>query len=210
VVTEGVFSMDGDRAPLGELTKAVERHDALLYLDDAHGAFVEGETGRGSPEAAGVDPARLFYMGTLGKALGCQGGFLAGPSALIRTLHNRARTFIYATALATPVAAAALEALHVLERDPAPQAQLAQRVGRLHAGLRRGAVPPSHIVPVIVGASRRARELSASLLERGHWAPAIRPPTVPEGAARLRLSVTALHTDEQIDQLVDALHDVTS
>ncbi|MBI3322949.1 MAG: aminotransferase class I/II-fold pyridoxal phosphate-dependent enzyme, partial [Candidatus Omnitrophica bacterium] len=111
VVTEGVFSMDGDRAPLAELLDVVQRHDAFLYVDDAHGAGVLGDTGRGSPEEAGVPHEHLLYMGTLGKALGAQGGFVAGPAPLIALLHNRARPFIYATALAPPAAAAALEAL---------------------------------------------------------------------------------------------------
>lgn len=104
VVTEGVFSMDGDRAPLAQLADVVNAHDALLYLDDAHGAFVLGATGRGSPEAAGVAHGSMIYMGTLGKALGSQGGFVVGSKALVDFLRNRARHFIYATALATPVA----------------------------------------------------------------------------------------------------------
>lgn len=205
VVTEGVFSMDGDRAPLAELLDVVQRHDAFLYVDDAHGAGVLGDTGRGSPEAAGVPHEHLLYMGTLGKALGAQGGFVAGPAPLIKLLHNRARPFIYATALAPPAAAAALEALRIVREDPAPRARLRRNVERLGARLD---VPASHIIPVIVGSARKACELSAGLLARGILAPAIRPPTVPEGTARLRLSVSALHTDEQIDALICALRDV--
>ena len=100
IVTEGVFSMEGDRAPLAELAELAESHDAMVYVDDAHGAFVVGATGRGTPEAAGLPQARFLYMGTLGKALGCQGGFVVGPTPLIELLRNRARTFIYTTALA--------------------------------------------------------------------------------------------------------------
>ncbi|MBI3087970.1 MAG: 8-amino-7-oxononanoate synthase [Candidatus Omnitrophica bacterium] len=223
VVTEGVFSMDGDAAPLRELREVVDAHGALLYVDDAHGAFAVGETGRGSPERAGIAHEAVLYMGTLGKALGCQGGFLAGPRVFLDLLHNRARTFIYATALAVPVAAAAMEALRLIEEDSTPRARLARHVTTLHqrlASLFRGhdmrnsdrtqyRVPgnPSHIIPIIAGTSAAARRLSQRLWDRGIWAPAIRPPTVPDGTARLRLSVTALHTDEQLDQLVDALRD---
>ena len=212
VVTEGVFSMDGDRAPVSELLDVVKAHDALLYLDDAHGAFVVGATGRGSPEAAGVSHDALLYMGTLGKALGCQGGFVVGPRALIEFLQNRARQFIYATALAVPVVAGALEALRLVEDDPSFRTQLAHNIQRVHAHLRSlerlREVAPSHILPIIVGSSRRARELSDFLQQRGIWAPAIRPPTVPEGTARLRISLSALHTEPQIDQLAEALEEL--
>jgi len=209
LVTEGVFSMDGDRAPLAQLLDVAEAHDAVLYLDDAHGAFVLGATGRGTPEAAGISLERFLYMGTLGKALGCQGGFVAGPQALIRLLHNRARTFLYATALAVPVTAAALEALQVLKEEPERRVHLEQRARTLHARLQSLGMPgvpmASHIVPLVVGESARALALASRLQERGIWAPAIRPPTVPKGTARLRLSVTALHTDAHIDALIAAL-----
>lgn len=222
VVTEGVFSMDGDRAPLNPLLDVARDHDAILYVDDAHGAFVLGPTGRGSPEAAGLTHQDFLYMGTLGKALGAQGGFVVGPRTLIDALVNRARPFIYATALAVPVAAAALEALAVIQEEPALRTRLSQRVERLHERLNtlpfRGhnvgnssrtqyGVPgkKSHIVPILVGSAQAACALSAALREQGIWAPAIRPPTVPANTARLRLSVTALHTDAHVDQLVQTL-----
>lgn len=213
VVTEGVFSMDGDRAPLAALVGAAEAHDALVYVDDAHGAFVCGATGRGTPEAEDVPLERVVYMGTLGKALGAQGGFVVGPEALIEYLHNRARPFMYTTALAVPVAAAAAEALQLLAREPQHRATLQERVSRLHRGLsalsRADVGQPSHIMPAIVGGTRQALALAQALRDRGIWAPAIRPPTVPAGTARLRLSVTAHHTTEQIDALVDALHQLS-
>lgn len=211
IVTEGIFSMDGDRPPLSALLDVAERYDAVLYLDDAHGAFVLGDAGRGTPEAAGISHDRLLYMGTLSKALGCQGGFLAGPRALIEILHNRARTFIYETALAVPIAAAATEALQVLAESPQLRDALRQRVMRLHERLATIATLPhdaSHIVPLILGDARRAMETSHRLWERGVWAPAVRPPTVPEATARLRLSVTALHSDAHIDALADALREI--
>jgi len=209
IVTEGVFSMEGDRAPLQAMAEVAQRHEALVYLDDAHGAFVIGETGRGSPEAAGVPHERFLYMGTLGKGLGCQGGFVIGPRVLIESLHQRARTFIYATALAVPVAAAASEALR-LAAEPQARERLSERAAQLHErlvalGLRPASAGPSHIVPVVVGEASRASALAVRLWDRGIWAPAIRPPTVPEGAARLRLSVTALHRAEHVDMLVEAL-----
>jgi len=212
VVTEGVFSMDGDRAPLADLLEVTQSHEALLYVDDAHGCFVLGDTGRGSPEAAGVPHDAFLYMGTLGKALGCQGGFVVGPRTLIELVHNRARTFIYATALAVPVAAAAREALRIVRDDPAPRAGLSRNVQHLHARLSGcPGIPtqaPSHIVPVVVGSAHRTQELAAQLGARGILAPAIRPPTVPEGTSRLRLSVSALHTDAHIDALASALREL--
>ena len=214
VVTEGLFSMEGECAPLAELLQVAERHGATVYVDDAHGAFVLGATGRGAPEAAEISHERFLYMGTLGKALGCQGGFVAGPRMLIDYLHNRARTFIYTTALAVPVAAAAAAALQLLQDEPGRRERLQDRVRRLEGrlasivGARASATSP--IVPVIVGAPQQALDLAARVWDRGCWAPAIRPPTVPEGTARLRLSVTALHTDAHIDALVEALRDALS
>ncbi|MBI4354621.1 MAG: 8-amino-7-oxononanoate synthase [Candidatus Omnitrophica bacterium] len=218
VVTEGVFSMEGDRAPLKELLGVTRREGALLYVDDAHGAFATGATGRGTPEVEGLvrhtasadrhEP--MIYMATLGKALGCQGGFVAGSSSLIRLIQNRARSFIYETAQSPPVVAAACEALDVIEQEPSHREALARNVERIHQGLRKASDTFTHIVPIVVGTSRRARELSASLFEQGIFAPAIRPPTVPEGTARLRLSVTALHTEEQIDHLAHVLRQAVS
>jgi len=211
LVTEGVFSMDGDRAPLGALVDVARMSEAVLYLDDAHGAFVLGATGRGSPEAAGLVHEDFLYIGTLGKALGCQGGFVVGPRTLIAALHNRARTFLYATALAPPIVAAAREALCLLEEEPQWRAQLAARSRLLYERLGAiGIAPtagPSHIIPIIIGASGTALQVARHLEERGIWAPAIRPPAVPDGTARLRLSITALHTSAHIHALAEALHD---
>jgi len=206
VVTEGLFSMDGDQAPLRELLSAADAHGAILYVDDAHGAFALGPTGRGTPEACRVPHSRLLYFGTLGKALGCQGGFLVGPAPLIEYLHNRSRTFIYSTALSVPVVAASLAALTIVSREPERRARLWQRVRQL-AG---HAAPPwtgeaSYILPVMAGTAERAGQWAAALWRRGAWAPAIRPPTVPRGTARLRISVTAAHTASHVDALGRAL-----
>lgn len=205
VVTEGIFSMEGDAAPLSDLLDAAERHGASVYLDDAHGAFAAGATGRGSPEAAGCAHDRFLYMGTLGKALGCQGGFAAGPRPFIELIRNRARTYVYTTALAVPVAAAACDALRVVAGEPSHAERLRSNVARLHHALPPSRRSPSHIVPVMAGEPAAALRLADRLWAQGIWAPAIRPPTVPRGTARLRLSVTAAHTEEHIDALVQAL-----
>ena len=212
IVSEGVFSMDGDTAPLPELLRVAHEHEALVYLDDAHGVFATGPQGRGTPEVCGVPHGAMGYMGTLGKALGCQGGFVIGSRAFLDVVRNRARTFLYSTALAVPVVAAALEAVALLEDDSEPRARLARNVQELHRQLRAAAwcLPahgqaPSHIVPLVVGGSHQAMRLSAGLLSRGIFVPAIRPPTVPDGTARLRISLSALHTPQQIQTLVQAL-----
>jgi 7-keto-8-aminopelargonate synthetase-like enzyme len=236
IVTEGLFSMDGDYSPLAEFVEVAQAYDAMVYVDDAHGAFVLGETGRGTPEAAGVSHERLLYMGALGKGLGCQGGFVVGPRTLTDFLHNRARTFIYTTALAVPVAAAAVAALRLLNEEPQRRELLRERVARLRErlasfhlpappallrgakqseadGAQAGGMPlsvTSHIVPVVVGQTQQTLDLARQLWDRGVWAPAIRPPTVPEGAARLRLSITSLHTDAHINALAHALQETLS
>jgi 8-amino-7-oxononanoate synthase len=211
IVTEGVFSMEGDCAPLTALIEVAEAHGAMVYVDDAHGAFVLGQTGRGSPESAGVLHERFLYMGTLGKGLGCQGGFVVGPGTLIDFLRNRARTFIYTTALAVPVVAAAVAALDLLRAEPQRRTLLQARVRRLQERLTVPSATPlsvsSHIVPVVVGQTQQALDLAGALWDRGLWVPAIRPPTVPEGSARLRLSISALHTEAHIDALAGALQE---
>ncbi|MBI2885261.1 MAG: 8-amino-7-oxononanoate synthase [Candidatus Omnitrophica bacterium] len=209
IVTEGIFSMEGDAAPLRELVEAAERHQAVVYLDDAHGAFAVGPTGRGSPEHAGVPHDRVIYMGTLGKALGCQGGFVVGPTPLVSVLRTRARTFIYTTALAVPVAAAADAALSVVEQDPSARERLTRNVLDVRARLAAAALPVlpqgSHIVPVRLGSTERACRVAQALVERGLYAPAIRPPTVPQGTARLRISISALHAPGDVARLADVL-----
>jgi 8-amino-7-oxononanoate synthase len=211
IVTEGIFSMDGDSAPLAALADAAARAGAVIYLDDAHGAFVAGAAGRGTPESAGLPHADFLYMGALGKALGCQGGFVAGPATLVDFLRNHARAFIYTTAPAVPVMAAAVRALELLAQEPERRDMLHARAARLHrklCALPGVAIPPaSHILPVVIGDTPRVSSIAERLSAAGHWAPAIRPPTVPDGTARLRLSATALHTEAQIDALADALQE---
>jgi len=211
VATDGVFSMDGDLAPLPEIARLARAHGALLMVDDAHGTGVLGE-GAGSVHHFGLTAADVpVQMGTLGKALGTYGAFVAGSHDLIAFLVHRARSFIYTTAPPPAVAAATLAALEIV-RGPEGKVlrtQLAGNRARLAEGLRSlgHTVPddPTPILPVVVGDAARAVALSEGLLERGVLAPAIRPPTVPEGTSRLRLTVMATHTPQNIDRALDAL-----
>ncbi|MBI3323270.1 MAG: 8-amino-7-oxononanoate synthase [Candidatus Omnitrophica bacterium] len=212
VVTEGVFSMDGDIAPLPEILEVVRRHDGWLLLDDAHGTGVLGESGRGTLEHFGIGPEGILQMGTLSKALGSLGGYVAGPRAVVETLVNRARSFIYTTAPSPADAAAALAALRVIRREPGLRRRLWESVRRWREGLRRIGWPllagESPIVPVRTGSVHRTMEAARALLERGVYAPGIRPPTVPAGSARIRTSVTALHTEEEMDAALRAFEAV--
>ena len=208
VATDTVFSMDGDVADVARLAQLCERHDAWLVLDDAHGIGVLGETGRGSLEHFGMASERIVYMATLGKALGSHGAFVAGHAAVVEWILQRARTYIFSTALPAASAAAATAALDLLEDDPSIVATLRERIVRLRE--RAGALPglqPSFtaIQPIVVGDARAATQASRRLLEHGFLVPAIRPPTVPQGTSRLRVSLSAAHGAGDIDALADAL-----
>lgn len=208
VVTEGVFSMDGDIAPAPELLEMARRHDGWFLLDDAHGTGVLGENGRGTLEHFGMRTEEVVQAGTLSKALGSLGGYVAGPRAVIETLVNRARSFIYTTAPSPADAAAALAALRVVQREPERRRRLWANTRRWTEGLRRAGwglvANMSPIVPVRVGPNRETMTLSRALLERGVYAPGIRPPTVPAGSARIRTSITAQHTEEDLEQALQA------
>jgi 8-amino-7-oxononanoate synthase len=212
VATDTVFSMDGDLAPLPRLAALCERHDAWLVLDDAHGIGVLGRQGRGAPDHFGVASPRIVHMATLGKALGGYGAFVAGAPQLLDWLVQRARTLIYSTALPPMAAGVAIEALALLQDDAAPLANLHARIARFRAaaGAAGLAVADSTtaIQPLVLGDSARALEASARLLERGCYVPAIRPPTVPRGGARLRVSLSAAHAPADVDHLVASLREV--
>ena len=212
VVTDGVFSMDGDVAPLPELYKVVGQSDATLVVDDAHGTGVMGETGRGTVEHCGLEGQPIVQMGTLSKALGGLGGFVAGSRDLINYLMNRARPFIYTTALPPALAAAAIAALEVIEAEPERRARLWSLRHRLHEGIRQVGFDTldsqSPIIPLLVGDTDAALALSEALLAHDIYAPAIRPPTIPAGTSRIRMSVTAGHTPEQIDYVLEALRTI--
>jgi 8-amino-7-oxononanoate synthase len=212
VVTDAVFGMDGDAAPLREIVELCERHGAMLYLDEAHSTGVLGPTGAGLAEALGVAGRVDVVMGTLGKALGSFGAFVAGSEPLVDWLVSRARTFVFTTALPPPSVAAAIAALDVIEAEPERRARLDSLSARMKAGLTALGFPMNAVVapifPVVLGEEIRALEASRRLRERGFHVKAIRPPTVPPGTSRLRVSLTASHTPEQVDAFLAALREV--
>jgi 8-amino-7-oxononanoate synthase len=203
IVTDSVFSMDGDRAPLTALVALAERYHSWLMLDEAHATGVLGPRGAGLAEADGVTARVTVHMGTLGKALGGAGAYVAGSQGLIDLLVNRARSFVYTTGLPPAAVAAAGAALELVAAEPERRAMLARHARRLREGL--GALGltawgDTHIVPLVVGDNQTALRLAAALEARGVLGHAIRPPTVPDGTARLRLAPMATHTDAQIDE----------
>ena len=211
IVTDSLFSMDGDLAPLADLADLAERHACMLLVDEAHATGVFGPHGRGIAEQLGVEAGVHVRVGTLSKALGAMGGFVAGRRSLIDWLANRARPYVFSTALAPPVAAAAACALDIVRDEPFRRRELLERSADLTSRLRAQGwqIGPtaSQIIPLVVGEPARAVELSANLAARGYWAPAIRPPSVPAGSARLRISLSWAHEPEMIDGLIAALAD---
>ncbi len=210
VVVDGVFSMDGDTAPLAELARVCRMHDAWLMVDDAHGFGVLGERGVGSTEAARLAPDAVpILMATLGKALGTAGAFVAGSEQLIEGLIQQSRNYIYTTALPPAVAAASLEALALVTEEAWRRDYLATLIHRFRLGAEQLGLPllpsASAIQPLLVGDASRALALSARLRERGFLIGAIRPPTVPAGTSRLRITLSAAHSETQVDQLLDQL-----
>jgi 8-amino-7-oxononanoate synthase len=213
IVVDAVFSMDGALFPLDALAEVAERHGAWTYVDDAHGTGVLGREGRGSPEHWGVEGRIDVVMGTLGKALGTAGAFVAGSEVLREWLLNRARSFVFTTGSPPAVAAAALAALRIAEEEPWRRARLRANARRLREGLAAlgrpaPGEPDGHIVPVLVGEAEETMRAGRRLLERGFLAGAVRPPTVPAGTSRLRLTLSAAHTPEQIDGLLAAIREV--
>ncbi len=209
IVTDSLFSMDGDLAPLAELADLAERYDAMLLIDEAHATGVFGPRGRGVAEHLGVEDRTAVRVGTLSKALGGVGGFVVGSRTLIDWLVNRARPYIYSTAGPAAAAAAALAALEVVEQEPQRRTALLERAADLRARLAEQGWDigrsASQIIPILLGDPQRAVAMAARLREQGIFVPAIRPPTVPEGEACLRISLTYAHTAEMIERLLAAL-----
>lgn len=210
IASDGVFSMDGDTAPVAALATAARATGAWLMIDDAHGVGVLGERGGGLLDAVGATPDDVpILVGTLGKALGSFGAFVAGASELIEYLVQQARTYLYTTALPPAVATATLAALALARRESWRRALLDERIRRFRAGARQLGLPLAEsatpIQPILVGDNRLALEVSARLRAAGFWVGAIRPPTVPVGTARLRVTLTAAHGDVQVDGLLEAL-----
>jgi 8-amino-7-oxononanoate synthase len=209
IVSDTVFSMDGDLAPIAELLELAERYDAWLVLDDAHGFGVLGERGRGALEQARIRSPRIAYMATLGKAAGVYGAFVAGEKVLIETLVQRARTYIYTTATPALLACALRASLKLIERESWRRAHLARLIATLKTALRASAwqLMPSDtaIQPLVIGASTDAVALSEQLAACGFLVPAIRPPTVARGTARLRISLSADHRIDDVEGLAAAI-----
>jgi len=210
VVVEGVYSMDGDLHPLADAAAVARRHGAFLYVDDAHATGVVGPGGRGSAAHWGVEGAADVTVGTLGKAFGAAGAFVAGGAVLREWLLNRARSFVFTTASPPALAAGARAALAAAAAEPWRRERVRAvarrlRAGLAAAGLRAPGADDAHIVPVPVGDAGRTARAGEALRARGVLVGAIRPPTVPAGAARLRLSASAAHTDADVDAAVRAV-----
>ncbi len=217
IVTDAVFSMDGDIADVHAMLALAERHDALLLLDDAHGFGVIGPQGRGCAAHFGLRgdaaSARLLYMATLGKAAGVAGAFVAGSEVIIEWLLQSTRSYIFATA-APPMLATALQAsVQLIERGDTRRSHLQALIARLRNGLTRGlqhsawqlGESSTAIQPLMIGSNEGALAAMAGLRQRGLWVPAIRPPTVPPGTARLRIALSASHSFTDVDRLIEAL-----
>ncbi|MDQ4129658.1 MAG: 8-amino-7-oxononanoate synthase [Actinomycetota bacterium] len=208
LVTDGVFSMDGDLAPLEELCDAAERHNAALVVDDAHGSAIIGPDGRGTAAALGCEGRVHAVVGTLSKALGSTGGFVATSRAVAKWLHNRARPFIFDTAPSGPAIAAAQAALRIARASPDRRQRALRLARRLADGLRAVGVavnePEACIVPIPVGDNRGVLDAMEGLVARGVLVVAIRPPSVPDGTARLRATVMATHSEADVELAVSA------
>ncbi|MDE2120245.1 MAG: 8-amino-7-oxononanoate synthase [Betaproteobacteria bacterium] len=210
IISDAVFSMDGDVAPLPELLALAERFDALLLIDDAHGFGVRGPAGAGSAAAAGLRSPRLLYMATLGKAAGVAGAFVAGSDEAVEFLMQRTRSYIFATAAPPAVAETLRASLRVIADEEWRRQRLGELIAlvrgeaRLPVGWRLGA-SDTPVQPLVIGANDATLQAMQALWERGLWVPAIRPPTVPPGSARLRLSLSAAHTPADLRQLLDAI-----
>lgn len=209
IVSDAVFSMDGDIAPVPQLLALCERHDAFLLLDDAHGFGVIGSHGAGVLEHYGLASARIVYMATLGKAAGVYGAFVAADNALVELLVNRARSYIYTTAPPPLLAVALMESIEIVAAADERRGQLARLVGMLKqaADTLPGTLLPSAtpIQPLVLGAPEAATQAMRRLLEAGLVVPAVRPPTVPRGTARLRISLSAAHSVSDVERLIAAL-----
>jgi 8-amino-7-oxononanoate synthase len=207
IVTDGVFSMDGDIAKLQDLVFLSEKYGAILMVDDAHGAGVLGKTGRGTLEHTGVSGRVHIQMGTLGKAFGSFGAYAAGSKDVIDFLINRARSLIFSTALPPSVCAASIAGIDIVEQDSECRDRLSKNRNKFANGLKSIGINTENsetpIIPIIIGDSGQALKVAEKLFECGIYAPAIRPPTVPTNAARIRTTITAAHTDDDIDTALD-------
>ncbi|MCK4865750.1 MAG: 8-amino-7-oxononanoate synthase [Gammaproteobacteria bacterium] len=214
IITDGVFSMDGDLAPIDTLVKLANKNNATLMVDDAHGIGVLGEKGRGVIEHFNLDNKQVpILVGTLGKAFGTAGAFVTGSEDLIETLIQKSRGYIFTTAMPAAVAAATRTSLQLLEKESWRREKLQSLISQFRKGVSELGFElidsMTSIQPIIIGSSEKALALSEKLLEKNILISAIRPPTVPEGTARLRITFSATHTEEQVDKLLAILNEVT-
>jgi len=211
VVTESLFSMEGHTAALGEIVEAARRHGAMVMVDDAHATGVIGASGAGGLEPFQMSGREVdLVMGTLGKALASSGAFVCASREVIELITNRARTFIFTTGPSPAAAAAAIEALRIMDEEPWRRRRALCHASRVRealvgAGLDTPSLDPSPIVPVVLGEPDRAMQACEAMLEAGVFVQGIRPPTVPEGTSRLRITTCAGHTEEQVDRLINEL-----
>jgi 8-amino-7-oxononanoate synthase len=214
VVTDSVFSMDGNLAPLPEILALCERHDAWLVIDDAHGFGTIGAHGRGALEHFNLRSPNLVYMGTLGKAAGVGGAFVAAHASVIELMIQRARPYIYTTAAPPALAHALMASIDIIEGDEGAsrrahlQTLIAQLNGELKLRRWQRIASSTAIQPIVIGSNEEALRIGAALYGKGIWVPAIRPPTVPVGTARLRVTLSAAHTQEEVAQLSAALNEL--
>lgn len=212
IISDAVFSMDGDIAALPALLALCEQYDAWLLVDDAHGFGVLGERGHGTLSHFGLASPRIIYMATLGKAAGVFGAFVAAEQVVVDTLLNHARSYVYTTATPPALSVALMQSLQLIAQGDSQRAHLYQLIAQLRegmAGLSWSLMPSdTAIQPLLIGDNRQVLALSEGLRERGLWVAAVRPPTVPQGTARLRITLSAAHTEGDVERLLEALHEL--
>ncbi|MFH2011502.1 MAG: 8-amino-7-oxononanoate synthase [Pseudomonadota bacterium] len=206
IITDGVFSMEGDITPLPEILVVATEEGALVMVDDAHATGVLGKDGKGTAEHFALEDENLIQMGTFSKALGSMGGFIAGQKVIIEYLRNKARSFIFSTALPPSVCASSIAAIDILDSEPWIRTNLWRNIARLGKGLKdlgyNTMGSQTQIIPVFIGETSLTMEFAEAIFKKGVYSPGIRPPTVPEGKSRIRISLMASHTDEQIDKVL--------
>lgn len=211
IITETVFSMDGDKCPLKDLVCLKEKYDSEIMVDEAHATGIFGKRGSGMVEEAGLTESVDFIMGTFGKALGSFGAYLAASKKVVFYLINTCRSFIYSTALPPSIISANLESIRLIEEEPNRRRNLLESAGYFRDALKTNGFNvkgDSQIVPVIIGDNLRAVEFARRLQEKGYWVLPIRPPTVPQGEARLRFSLTYYHTKEILQKLINDIREI--
>ena len=212
IITDGIFSVDGDIAPLKELSELADKYKCMLMVDDAHATGVLGSKGKGTSEHFGIDNPNRIQMGTLGKALGCFGAYVAGSRKLIDYLINKARSFIYTTSLPPSVCAASIAAIDIIEDEPQLRQNLWDRIKFFRKGLKEAGLntmqSETQIIPILIGKADKTVKISNNLLDKGVFVQAIRPPTVPEGTSRLRITLMATHSWDDLKYALETIKDV--